>query len=123
MNVIFKGQGNAADFARAQAIGVAAALRAKERMHDRYGELMEDDGIQMLVDPLAHASFRVLPPSRGRDENWHVTDEGDTMVAHCYGFGHQVKDGEQLARRISACLNFCKGMDTALLERLIATGH
>jgi hypothetical protein len=44
MNVIFKGQGNAADFARAQAIGIAAALQAKERMRDRYGELEEDDG-------------------------------------------------------------------------------
>ena len=45
------------------------------------------------------------------------------MVAHCYGFAHDIKDGEALARRIAACLNFCRGMDTQLLEVLVRDGQ
>jgi hypothetical protein len=60
--------------------------------------------------------FRLLPPSQGVDNNWHVTDDSDTMVAHCYGFAHSIADGEELAHRIVACLNACKGIETKDLE-------
>ena len=50
------------------------------------------------------------------DNNWHVTDDIDTMVAHCYGFSHSIEMGEPLARRIVACLNACKGIDTEDLK-------
>jgi hypothetical protein len=120
MEVLFNRQGSLSDFAKLQGIGMAMMLRTKASLQGKGGELVEDDGIQMLQEPLARDSFRVLPPSTGRDENWHVTDEGDTMVAHCYGLGHDIKEGEALARRIAACLNFCRGMDTELLEKLLA---
>lgn len=57
--------------------------------------------------------FKVLPPSKGEDNNWHVVDSGDTMVAHCFGYCHSVAGGEELARRIAACLNACSGIETA----------
>lgn len=62
--------------------------------------------------------YRVLPPSVGLDSNWHVRDDADTCVAHCFGFNHSVSDGEVLARRIAACLNFCDGIDTDDLNEL-----
>lgn len=46
------------------------------------------------------------------DNNWHVSDDSDTMVAHCYGFAHSVEGGEPLARRIHACLNAFNGIET-----------
>lgn len=53
----------------------------------------------------------VLPPSVGVDANWHVTDKGDTFVAHVFGFGHAVdKQSEINARRIAACWNACEGI-------------
>lgn len=60
--------------------------------------------------------FKLLSPSQGDDNNWHVTDDNDTMVAHCYGFTHSIAGGEELARRIVACLNACKGIDAKDLE-------
>lgn len=59
----------------------------------------------------------VLPPSVGVDANWHVTDKGDTFVAHVFGFGHAVdKQSEINARRIAACWNFCEGIETGQME-------
>lgn len=72
--------------------------------------------VQMLQDPISQTSFELIPPTCGVDNNWHVVDVGGHMVAHCYGFGHDVADGEPFARRIEACLNFCKGLDNELLE-------
>lgn len=62
-----------------------------------------------------HRSFKVLPPSEGMDGNWHVTDSNDVVVAHCYGFDHSVVDGESLAYRIAAALNYCRGIPTGRL--------
>lgn len=61
-------------------------------------------------------NFVVLPPSSGVDNNWHVTDVDDTMVAHCYGFNHDLESGEPIARRIAAALNYCSGMSTKDIE-------
>ena len=35
-------------------------------------------------------NYVVSRPSGGTDNNWHVTDDGDTCVAHCYGFDHDI---------------------------------
>lgn len=59
--------------------------------------------------------FRVVIPSKGIDNNWHVTNSCDTYVAHCYGFGHSINEGKELAKRISACLNYCSGIPTEKL--------
>lgn len=69
------------------------------------------------ADIHAGATFRVMPPSEGIDANWHVTDHSDTCVAHCFGFGHSVPEGEALAARVAAALNYCRGIPT---EHLIA---
>lgn len=61
--------------------------------------------------------FIVLRPSQGVDTNWHVTNDTDTCVAHCFGFAHDVQSGEAFARRIAACLNACCGIGTAELEQ------
>lgn len=58
------------------------------------------------------SKYKVSQPSVGVDSNWHVTDDADTCVAHCFGFCHSVSGGEVLARRIAACLNACHGIDT-----------
>lgn len=62
--------------------------------------------------------FQILPPSVGVDANWHVTNYADTCVAHCFGFSHSVDGGEDFARRISAALNYCRGIST---DRLLAS--
>ena len=49
--------------------------------------------------------WRVLPPSDGIDHNWHVTNDSDTVVAHCYGFDHSVEGGKPLAYAIAEALN------------------
>lgn len=65
----------------------------------------------------------VLPPSAGVDANWHVTDKGDTFVAHVFGFGHAVDaQSEANARRIAACWNACEGLDTGLLKNITTLG-
>lgn len=61
--------------------------------------------------------FQAHPPSDGIDANWHVTDEGDTCVAHCFGFAHGIQAGEPLARRVAAALNACRGIPTEDLEK------
>ena len=63
------------------------------------------------------ARFLVHPPSVGVDANWHVTDQDDTCVAHCFGFAHAIQAGEPLARRIAAALNACRGIPTEELEK------
>ena len=63
-------------------------------------------------------TWRALSPSSGVDNNWHVTNESDTTVAHCYGFAHDIPSGELLARRIAACLNVCRGTATSELEKI-----
>jgi hypothetical protein len=69
-------------------------------------------------------AFRVLAPSSGADANWHVTDANDTMVAHCFGFGHSVSGGEAFANRIALCLNACVGLtDEQLAHQTIAAGR
>ena len=78
--------------------------------------LEPDDGVCSLAE-CEPDGYRVLPPSRGVDANWHVTDHGETKVAHCYGFGHDVAQGEQFARRIAACLNLLVGVPTDQIER------
>jgi hypothetical protein len=65
---------------------------------------------------MSQAKYKLLPPSVGVDKNWHVVDDADTCVAHCYGFSHSISGGEAFARRIVACLNACHGMDTNELE-------
>lgn len=62
------------------------------------------------------ARFVVHPPSAGVDANWHVTDQADTCVAHCFGFANAIEAGEPLARRIAAALNACRGIPTEELE-------
>lgn len=76
----------------------------------------EKDTLQQLTE-LEKCSFRVIAPSTGQDANWHVTDDADTCVAHCYGFAHAIQPGEKLARRIAAALNACRGIPTAELEK------
>lgn len=59
----------------------------------------------------------LLPPSSGVDNNWHITDDGDTCVLHAYGFHHAVDDySKALAKRAHACLTVCVGIPTARLE-------
>jgi hypothetical protein len=49
------------------------------------------------------APWKVLSPSTGVDNNWHVTDVSDTFVAHVYGFGHAVDEQSRInANLISA---------------------
>lgn len=40
--------------------------------------------------------WRLLPPSVGVDANWHVTDAGDTFVAHVFGFAHGVTEQSRI---------------------------
>ena len=61
--------------------------------------------------------FLVVAPSEGGDANWHVTNNWDTCVAHCFGFAHDIQTGELLARRIAAALNACRGISTEQLEK------
>lgn len=68
------------------------------------------------LDPYRDRRFILLPPSDGIDANWHVTDDGDMCVAHCFGFCHDIAQGQQLARRIVATLNACKGRSIQELE-------
>lgn len=64
------------------------------------------------MNPEDH-KYRVLRPSQGVDANWHITDDGDTHVAHCFGFDHAVDEySEKFARRIAACLNAFVGVKT-----------
>jgi len=64
----------------------------------------------------ANRKYILLKPSIGCDANWHVTDDNDLMVAHCFGFGHSVDDGKGFAHRIVECLNACKGISTEDLK-------
>ena len=41
-------------------------------------------------------------PSTGIDNNWHVTDQGDTFVAHVYGFAHSVDKQSYINARLIA---------------------
>lgn len=66
---------------------------------------------------MINKTFKILPPSTGIDANWHVTDKGDTMTAHCFGIGHDIESGKALAERIALCLNACKGISDAELRR------
>ncbi|BBL73985.1 hypothetical protein [Methylomagnum ishizawai] len=59
--------------------------------------------------------FRVLKPGKSKNA-WEVTNDIDTCVASCYGFDRDIAGGEELARRIAACLNFLSGIPTAELE-------
>lgn len=63
--------------------------------------------------------FKVLPPSKGIDANWHVVNSGDTVVAHCFGFCHSVEDGKGFAERIALCLNACDGISDEELSKKI----
>ena len=66
----------------------------------------------------SNRTYKVLRPRAGVDMNWHVTDDGDTMVAHCYGFNHDIPTGEGFARRIVACVNACKGLSNERLKAM-----
>lgn len=70
---------------------------------------------ELLADELRSEAFTWLRPSTGVDANWHITNRGDTCVAHCFGFAHDVAQGEALALRIAAALNYCRGIPTAHL--------
>ena len=49
------------------------------------------------------APWKLRKPSTGIDNNWHITDEGDTFVAHVYGFNHAVDEQSRInAQLISA---------------------
>ena len=64
-----------------------------------------------------NTKWGLLPPSSGVDNNWHITDDGDTCVLHAYGFHHAVDDDSKaLAKRAHACLTVCVGIPTARLE-------
>ena len=69
--------------------------------------------------PYETDKFLVHRPAEGVDKNWHVVNVLDTAVAHCYGFFHDVPGGEDLARRIAACLNYCRGISTSQLEKKV----
>lgn len=61
--------------------------------------------------------WMVLPPSEGKDANWHVTDEGDTFVAHVFGMNHAVDDKSKAnAERIALCVNACWGLSNGDLQ-------
>lgn len=53
-----------------------------------------------------------------KDNNWHVVNDSDSMIAHCFGFLHDIESGEQFAKRIKAALNACRGIDTETLSSL-----
>ncbi len=119
----FKGLITAEQYAKSRNVTVQMVLQALRKGHLSSTVVFAgDDETQMLQDPISHDSFRVLRPSKGLDNNWHVTDDGDTMVAHCYGFEHDIPSGEIFARRIVACLNFCKGLDNETLESFVRAG-
>lgn len=48
-----------------------------------------------LAEKATPGPWKLLRPSVGIDSNWHVTDEGDTCVMHCYGFAHAVDSVSQ----------------------------
>lgn len=50
--------------------------------------------------------YIVHDPSSGIDNNWHVTDVGDTCVAHCYGFSHDISGGKDFAIKIAEALAY-----------------
>lgn len=69
--------------------------------------------------PPAHSEepWIALPPSQGLDANWHITDEGDTFVAHVFGMGHSVDEKSKAnAERIALCVNACWGLSTEELQ-------
>lgn len=78
---------------------------------------------QALADELCNHKFIVHPPSVGIDANWHVCNDTDTVVAHCFGFGHSVEQGQALAVRVAAALNYCRGLPTADLLAADQAGH
>ena len=112
---------NATDYARLRGISEAMVKAAAKPggMYVLTG-LVPDDGICAVAE-FEPSTYRVLRPSQGVDANWHVTDDGDNKVAHCFGFGHDVAAGEQFARRIAACLNLLIGVPTETIERW--SGH
>ena len=56
----------------------------------------------MAETKFTEGPWRVLPPSVGVDLNWHVTDNGDTFVAHVYGFGHSVDEQSKINAHLIA---------------------
>ena len=59
--------------------------------------------------------FRLLSANGVTSNNdgkyWHVTNGTDTCVIWCAGFCQSNEDGE-LALRVAAALNYCKGLST-----------
>jgi hypothetical protein len=84
---------------------MTAKKTEKQRLREFQADSFMDDG------------FSVWPPSSGVDANWHVVNGGDSAVAHCFGFNHSVEQGEALAVRIAAALNYCRDLKT---EHLLA---
>lgn len=70
-----------------------------------------------MKDRFVGTTYRMFPPSVGIDKNWHVTDDMDTMVAHCYGFAHSIEGGEDFAERVKLTLNACRLLTTDELRR------
>ncbi len=69
--------------------------------------------------------FLLHPPTKvpGLDNNWHVVDQMDTKVAHCFGFSHAIdEDSKLLATRIMLCLNFMHGVEPDVIMNWMAMG-
>ena len=62
-------------------------------------------------------TWKVHRPSIGEDQNWHVTDDGDTFVAHVYGFNHSVDEQSRAnAHLISAAPDLLKFAEQFMAE-------
>ncbi|MBS0229360.1 MAG: hypothetical protein JSS23_11765 [Proteobacteria bacterium] len=62
--------------------------------------------------------WRMLPPSIGVDANWHVTDSGDTFVAHVFGFNHSVDEKSKANARMIAASPALNVGAIAMLEAI-----
>lgn len=60
--------------------------------------------------------WRVLKPkTMPPDNNWHVTDEADTFVAHVFGFSHSVNEQSRInALLIAAAPDLLEACEAAL---------
>jgi hypothetical protein len=56
----------------------------------------------------------------GSDREWYIHDADENWIAEAVP--NEPGEAEETARRIAACVNACDGLDTALLERIVALG-
>lgn len=56
----------------------------------------------------------------GSDREWYIHDADEKWIAEAVPA--EPGEAEDTARRIAACVNVCDGLDTALLEKIVAHG-